>query len=214
MKVRHIALALALAASVPVTSTISAWAQDLSPGANAPATDTQANIDVAKDRMEKAKVRLDIAHKQVDAAKARLKAADAEFKAARATFEARNLEHHARKLSDASGLPEISEGQIEQGRTRSLALKQPAAETSKEESAAQPVDLSKTRLKQVDFNAQPAEAESVPAQAAPQESAPAPNPDKQAQVDSGFGGGLPLAAAPPQVAATAPASTEQPPIVP
>jgi hypothetical protein len=201
MKVRNLAATLALAIALPIAFQSSSLAQEnLVPG-----TDTQANIDAAKDRLDKAKVRLEISSKQVEAAKARLKAADAEFKAAKANHDARTLEHQAKKLSDASGLPEITEGQIERGRTKAIAEKVvvPAQE---ETTAPAPVDLSKTRL---DFNAQPEGEQPAPA-AAPTETAPeAPNPDKQAIVDPAYN------VAPPQVAATsAPTVTEQPPIVP
>jgi hypothetical protein len=167
-----------------------------------PGTDTQANIDSAKDRLDKAKVRLDIANKQVEAAKARLKAADAEFKAAKANLDSRNLEHHAKKLSDASGLPEITEGQIERGRTKAIAEK--VAEPAKDEAPAAPaapVDLSNTRL---DFNAQPDNAQPVPgATPAGEPQSEAPSHDKQAVVQPVY------TMAPTQVAAT-----EQPAIVP
>jgi len=206
MKVRNLAATLALAISLPIAVQSSAFAQDIADlaGVN---TDTQGNINLAKDRLEKAKVRLDIANKQVDAAKARLKAADAEHKAAKANLETKNLEHQAKKLSDASGLPEITEGQIERGRSRQLAEK--VAEPPKEEPAAAPVptapvDLSNTRL---DFNAQPEGEHQAPV-APPAEAAP-PAPDKQAIVEPAYN------VAPPQVAATsAPTVTEQPPIVP
>lgn len=196
MKVRNLAATLALAISLPIALHTSAMAQEnLEPG-----TDTRSNIEAAKDRLDKAKVRLDIAGKQVEAAKARLKAADAEYKAAKANHDARNLEHQAKKLSDASGLPEITEGQIERTRTKAIAEK--VVEPAKEAPQA-PVDLSGTRL---DFNAQPeGEHSGMPATEAPVAPAPetAPSPDKQASVEPAYN------MAPPQVAAT-----EQPPIVP
>ncbi|MBX9667810.1 MAG: hypothetical protein K2X93_09345 [Candidatus Obscuribacterales bacterium] len=205
MKVRNIAALAAFALSIPLAFQGACLAQEsnLTPVNGQAVTDTQANIDMAKDRLEKSKVRLEIAQKQVDAAKARLKAADAEFKAAKANHDARTLDHQAKKLSDASGLPEISEGQIEQGRTKSLALKE--VEQSKEATPvvpAAPIDLSKTRLQQVDFNAQPEGDTSAPA---PSPESAVPAPDKQASMLDGFH------AATPRVAAT---STEQPPIVP
>lgn len=198
MKVRNLAATLALAIALPIAFQSSSMAQE----SLVPGTDTQANIETAKDRLDKAKVRLDIANKQVEAAKARLKAADAEFKAAKANLDSRNLEHQAKKLSDASGLPEITEGQIERGRTKALAEK--VAEPAKTDAAApaNPVDLSNTRL---DFNAQPEGNQPVPG-AAPATGEPqseVPAPDKQAVVEPAYN------MAPPQVAAT-----EQPPIVP
>ncbi len=203
MKVRNIAALAAFALSLPLAFQATCLAQEsnLTPINGQTQTDTQSNIDSAKERLEKAKVRLEIAQKQVNAAKARLKAADAEFKAAKANHDARNLEHQAKKLSDASGLPEISEGQIEQNRTKSLALKE--VEPAKEAAPGQPVDLSKTRLQQVDFNAQPEGETPAPA---PSPESTLPTPDKQAALlESGF------RAVTPRVAAT---STEQPPIVP
>lgn len=198
MKVRNLAATLALAIALPIAFQSSSMAQE----SLVPGTDTQANIETAKDRLDKAKVRLDIANKQVEAAKARLKAADAEFKAAKANLDSRNLEHQAKKLSDASGLPEITEGQIERGRTKALAEK--VAEPAKTDAAAtpaSPVDLSNTRL---DFNAQPEGNQPVPGAAPSAEpQSEAPNPDKQAIVEPAYN------MAPPQVAAT-----EQPPIVP
>lgn len=202
MKLRNLA-ALVVAMSLPLAA---ASAQDnLFPMG----TDTQANIEAAKDRLDKARVRLEISQKQVDAAKARLKAADAEFKAARANHDARNLEHRAKKLSDASGLPEITEGQIEQNRTRSLALKEPEADKEAAQVApAAPVDLSQTRLQQVDFNAQPEESAPVaPPAEAPVDEPPAP--DKQAVVEPPA-----YHAAPPQVAATSTPTVIEAPIVP
>ena len=94
MKVRNLAATLALAIALPIAFQSSSMAQE----SLVPGTDTQANIETAKDRLDKAKVRLDIANKQVEAAKARLKAADAEFKAAKANLDSRNLEHQAKKL--------------------------------------------------------------------------------------------------------------------
>ncbi len=241
MKFRKIAIILTLALSVPMSGVCSSplWAQEntlpIDPAAApaAPAVNTEAAIDQAKDRLDKAKVRLDIAQKQVEAAKARLKAADAEFKAAKANFDAKNLENQAKKLSDASGLPEITEGQIQQSRTKSLANVFTFGKEKKDKDAA--VDLSKTRLKQVDFNAQPFDQSSAqtapeqqPAQPAPQAPAApaqmdntrpagdAPAPDKQAQFGSSSTGS---AGAPPPspglMTANQPASyQEQPPIVP
>lgn len=173
MKVRNLAAIMVLALSLPIAVQSTAFAQDTVPG-----TDTQANIDAAKDRLDKAKVKFEIAGKQVEAAKARLKAADAEFKAAKANFDARNLDHQAKKLSDASGLPEITEGQIEQNRNKALASKEvePTKEVTPPAAPATPVDLSQTRLKQADFNGQPTE-ESAPT--------PAPSPatnDVQSEV--------------------------------
>lgn len=222
MKLSNLAAILVLALSLPIAVQGAASAQDnLVPGATT-GTDTQANIDLAKDRLDKAKVRFEIAQKQVDAAKARLKAADAEFKAAKANFEARNLDHQAKKLSDASGLPEITEGQIEQNRSKAIASKE--VEPVKEEvtapvAPAAPVDLSKTRLNQVDFNAQPEGNTGAPVAApAPTPVAPAttdvqsdvPTSNKQALIDP------PYVGAPQQVAATtsAPMVSDQPPIVP
>jgi hypothetical protein len=220
MKVRNLAALLVLALSLPVAVHGSAFAQDnLTPSAST-GTDTQANIDLAKDRLDKAKVRFEISQKQVDAAKARLKAADAEFKAAKANFDARNLDHQAKKLSDASGLPDITEGQIEQNRNRSLASKE--VEAVKEEVAAPaaapvttaPVDLSQTRLNQLDFNGQPegnsgapvARPVTSPAPASTDVQSDVPTPAKQALIDVNA----------PQVAATtsAPMVSDQPPIVP
>lgn len=218
MKVRNLAATMVLALSLPLAVQGTAFAQDnLVPSTG---TDTQANIDHAKERLDKAKVKFEIAQKQVEAAKARLKAADAEFKAAKSNFEARNLDHQAKKLSDASGLPEISEGQIEQNRTKALASKE--VETVKEVTTpaapATPVDLSQTRLKHFDFNAQqPEEGAPVAAPVAPP--APAntpevqsdvPTPQKQALVEPAFD------AASPQVAKTSPPtiSDQAPAIVP
>src|SRR5262249_15773271 len=121
--------------------------------------DIEAQMDQAKDRLEKARVRLEIAQKQVEAAKARLKAAESEFKAAKANNEAKNLENTAKKLSDASGLPEITEGQIQEGRKKSTAKK---LNPFKSDEKAIPADLSKTRLKSVDFNAQPFDQGATP----------------------------------------------------
>lgn len=196
MKVRNLAATLALAFALPIAFQSSSMAQE----SLVPGTDTQANIDSAKDRLDKAKVRLDIANKQVEAAKARLKAADAEFKAAKANLDSRNLEHHAKKLSDASGLPEITEGQIERGRTKAIAEK--VVEPAKTETApAAPLDLSNTRL---DFNAQPDNAQPVPGAApAVEPQSEAPSQDKEASAQPVY------TMAPTQVAAT-----EQPAIVP
>jgi hypothetical protein len=225
MKVRNLAAVMVVALSLPVAAQGSAFAQDnLVPSASN-GTDTQANIDQAKERLDKAKIRFEISQKQVDAAKARLKAADAEFKAAKANFEARNLDHQAKKLSDASGLPEITEGQIEQNRNKAIASKE--VEAVKEEStpvvtpSAPPaaVDLSQTRLNnQVDFNGQPDGNSGAPvAQPSPPSAQPAgtdvqsdvPTPAKQALIDAPY-------PAPQQVAATtsAPMVSDQPPIVP
>lgn len=124
--------------------------------------DIAAQVHDAKDRLETAKIRLDIAKKQVEASKARQKAAEAEFKAAKANHEARNLEHQAQKLSESSGLPAISEQLIEENRNHAVASKFPfmGAKQEKVEEQAEPkeqkpVDLSETRIQQVDFNAQP-----------------------------------------------------------
>lgn len=226
MKFRTIALMLALAISVPVGTPAMAQETNITP-ANEPANvDMEIQIDQAKDRLDKAKVRLDIAKKQVEAARARMKAAEAEFKAATANHDAKHMENQAKKLSDASGLPEISEGQIQQTRTKTLATSfsnlmkgkdaknQPAAVAAPVPAAPveQPaVDLSKTRLKGVDFNAQPMD-QSAPAPQATPDNPPAqeaPNPDKQAAVES---------APAPQaglMAASQPVNfNEQPPIVP
>lgn len=147
---------------------------------------SQQEIEVAKTRLEKAEVRLDIARKQVDAARARLKAAEAEHRAAKANHEAKTLEADAKTLSDASGLPVITDTMIEQNKQESQAaaaaasVVAPAAAPKKKSfasvfkagpkqtpafvpgqapvpSASAPtpasVDLSGTRLQQVDFNA-------------------------------------------------------------
>lgn len=187
MKVRNLAAIMVLALSLPVAVQSSAFAQDTTVPAG---TDTQANIDSAKDRLDKAKVRFEIAQKQVEAAKARLKAADAEFKAAKANFEARNLDHQAKKLSDASGLPEITEGQIEQNRTKALASKEvePTKEVTPPAAPATPVDLSQTRLKQADFNGQQTEESApvsapTPAPANTDVQSDVPVPQKQALID-------------------------------
>lgn len=148
---------------------------------------SQQEIDAAKTRLEKAEVRLDIARKQVEAAKARLKAAEAEARAAKANHEAKTLEADAKSLSDASGLPVITDTMIEQNKQESQAAaaaasvvgapavpkkksfasvfkgapKQTPAEPPAAAQAPVPsapatpanVDLSGTRLQQVDFNA-------------------------------------------------------------
>lgn len=169
---------------------------------------SQQEIEVAKTRLEKAEVRLDIARKQVDAAKARLKAAEAEHKAARANHEAKTLEADAKTLSDASGLPVITDTMIEQNKQESQAaaaaasvlapqsapkkksfasvfkaapkqtpavesVQAPVPSTPAAVAPAANVDLSGTRLQQVDFNA--------PA-ATPQAQPSAENPDTSSTV--------------------------------
>lgn len=162
---------------------------------------SQQEIDAAKTRLEKAEVRLDIARKQVEAAKARLKAAEAEARAAKANHEAKTLEADAKSLSDASGLPVITDTMIEANKQEAQAaaaaasvVAPPAAPKKKsfasvfkgapkQTAAVEPaaaaqapvpsapaqapanVDLSGTRLQQVDFNA-PAPAAAPAAQPA------------------------------------------------
>ncbi|MDZ4837801.1 MAG: hypothetical protein SGJ27_28800 [Candidatus Melainabacteria bacterium] len=217
MNVRNLAATLVLALSLPVAVQGSAIAQDnlvLSTG-----TDTQANIDQAKERLDKAKIRFEISQKQVDAARARLKAADAELKAAKANSDARALDHQAKQLSDASGLPEITEGQIEQNQNqnRAKALASKEIEAAKEvapvvtpAAPATPVDMYETRLKQTDFNNQQPESDGAPVPAAPANSnsndvqSSGHVPQKQALFDSTFN----------QVAATsAPTISDQAPAI-
>lgn len=119
------------------------------------AADVAAQVHAAKDRLSTSKVRLSIAKKQVIAAKARLKAAEAEFRAAKANHSARNLQHEAHKLAESSGLPAITNSLIEQNKTRSLASKAVENLEKKEVKPEVPkaMDLSQTRIQQVDFNA-------------------------------------------------------------
>ncbi len=156
MKLRNKVLILALALSMPLMSLSATKAQ-------AEGTDAQTNFQVedAKERLKRAKARLDISKEQVNAAKIRLKASEAEFKAAKANYEARTLETQAQKLSENSGLPEIPEALIKQNTPKSIAAVYPEAKSTEKTDAATPVvtpsetpDLSSTRLKQTDFNAQ------------------------------------------------------------
>lgn len=157
MKLRNKALIMALALSMPLMSISATKAQ-------AEGVETQGNFQVeeSKERLKRAKARLDISKEQVNAAKIRLKAAEAEFKAAKANFEARTLDTQAQKLSENSGLPEIPEALIKQNTPKSIASVYPEAKSAeKQEAATAPVvtpaetpDLSSTRLKQTDFNAQ------------------------------------------------------------
>ncbi len=157
MKLRNKALIMALALSMPLMSISATKAQ-------AEGVDTQSNFQVeeSKERLKRAKARLDISKEQVNAAKIRLKAAEAEFKAAKANYEARTLDTQAQKLSENSGLPEIPEALIKQNTPKSIAAVYPEAKSAeKQEATAAPVvtpaetpDLSSTRLKQTDFNAQ------------------------------------------------------------
>lgn len=148
MKLTKALLSIALAMSFPVTTALSVNAQISPSGVASP-------LDAAKERLEKAKVRLDIARKQVDASRARLKAAEAEFKAAKAHHEAKELADKAAQLSDESGLPAITENMINSNRRQIAINEKPKKEAAPKQQAA-PVDLSGTRLNQVDFNAQPA----------------------------------------------------------
>ncbi len=157
MKLRNKALIMALALSMPLMSVSATKAQ-------AEGVDTPSNFQVedAKERLKRAKARLDISKEQVGAAKVRMKAAEAEFKAAKANFEARTLDTQAQKLSENSGLPEIPEALIKQNTPKSIAAIYPEGKSAeKQEAAVTPVvnpvetpDLSSTRLKQTDFNAQ------------------------------------------------------------
>lgn len=155
MKFMKNALLLGLAVALPLSMQSAAMADTLNVDAPSEA-DVASQVHAAKDRMSTAKVRLDIAKKQVIAAKARLKAAESEFKASKANHEARNLQHEAYKLSESSGLPAISNSLIEENKQRSLAsklIKKAPAKTEAIEQQANPVDLTNTRIQQVDFNA-------------------------------------------------------------
>lgn len=146
-------LLIGLALALPITIQSAALADTLNLQQAPTGADVAAKVHQAKDRLGTAKVRLSIAKKQVIAAKARLKACEAEFKAAKANHHSCNLQHKAHKLSESSGLPAITNAQVEDSKQRSLAQKltksvRPAAVTKTKD-----VDLSKTRIRQVDFNA-------------------------------------------------------------
>ncbi|MCA9816484.1 MAG: hypothetical protein R3C24_03535 [Cyanobacteriota/Melainabacteria group bacterium] len=210
------ALLIGLSVALPLSLQSVCLADTLNVESSTTEADVAAQVHAAKDRLETAKVRLEIAKKQVVASKARLKAAESEYKAAQANSEARNLQHEAFKLSESSGLPAITNTQIEESKQRSLAsrfLKKPAAgeevvtpEVAPEAPAvtpAAPVDLSNTRIQQVDFNApgyeKPAQESSVPS--VPHSSYV---PSQKLSTGNDMGTGL---------VANSP-SLEQPPIVP
>lgn len=201
MKFMKNTILLGLAVALPL-SMQSTFANTLN--VQGPTTaDVAAQVHAAKDRLSTAKVRLEIAKKQVVASKARLKAAEAEFRAAKANHQARNLQHEAHKLSESSGLPAISNSLIEENKQRSLAskfVKKPAAKPAKTSTSS--VDLSNTRIRQVDFNA-PGYDKQVKDNTAPHSSY-APS-RKLSTGGNAVGTGL---------VATSSATLEQPPIVP
>ena len=146
-------LAIGLALALPITIQSAAMADTLNLQQAPTGADVAAKVHQAKDRLETAKVRLSIAKKQVVAAKARLKACEAEFKAAKANHHSCELQHQAHKLSESSGLPAITNAQVEENKQRSLAQKLTNTVRPAKDSKVKEVDLSKTRIRQVDFNA-------------------------------------------------------------
>jgi len=137
-----------------VTCTMSG-AQVLPAQTNAPAqqvAQSTPELDEANAKLDQAKQKLDTARAQLTCAKAMVKAADAEFRACKANRDALAMRNEAQRLADLSGFPTQTAPQI--AATRLYPVAQPATPVP-----ATPVDTTKTRIDQVDFNAQTSDSE-------------------------------------------------------
>lgn len=114
--------------------------------------------------VEQAKAKLDQCRKQLEASRALLRAAEAEYKAAVANKTALGLRTQAKQLADRSGLPaQISDSAPVVVPIDIQSLPALGVGTGGKAPAApqQPVDLTQTRINNVDFNAEPSAAPGI-----------------------------------------------------
>jgi len=132
----------------------------------APAQALTPELTAAEERVNKAKTQLETARKQLDAARALLRAAQAEYKAAQADREALSLRTTAQGLADASGLQQLTaQAPATATASASKAVSQPQQGRSQPNagSAGRSLpDTSQIRIQQFDFNAEPAQPDSIP----------------------------------------------------
>lgn len=113
-------------------------------------------LDAASARVTQAKNKLDQARKQLTAAKAMLRAAEAEYKAYVADHTALSLRTQAQRLADASGLQSVP-GTVSEPVSVSKPVIAPVTTSAPVPTAGM------ERIRQVDFNAEPAHSSAAPA---------------------------------------------------